>query len=582
MFFETLENRSLFSVSLSAGILTVTGTNLNDSIVLSKNGAGQVSVNDDGAVSNFSWASVNEIIVNTLNGNDTVNSQAAITKPMVVHGGAGNDVFHGGGGNDSLFGGLGGIDYLYGGTGKDYIRGGTGENVIYGGIGNQTLIGGTGTNWIYCGTGNQYAYGGPGENVIDGGTGTDTLEGGSGTGTNWITGGTGTQYLYGGWQSENVLTGGNGNQIVYGGYSSPSNWIYGGTGQQKLHGNGGGYNYVYGGTGNQQLFGGRGYNYLKGGNGNDVLVSIGTANNDTLTGGSGFDSYWLDSEASNSVNASLAELLCGNVHRISSFYGGVSRNGWAAMAEPSDAGTQYWCGNDPLFAPAGPSQNDIYQGGVGDCYFLATLSATAKTDPNRIRNSVVDLGDGTYAVQFWSGGSPQYVRVDAELSIDSYGDHTYAGLGRDNSIWVPVIEKAFAAFRTGANTYASISTGWMYEAFGDLGSTSTNLWSWSSGISLLNYIEGELTAGKAVTIATPSTIIGGCPCVGSHAYMVDHVNYETINVGWFKITIPVSVVLRNPWGFDGVSDGSDPSDGYVTVSADQAFSNFDAVQSAYV
>ncbi len=49
----------------------------------------------------------------------------------------------------------------------------------------------------------------------------------------------------------------------------------------------------------------------------------------------------------------------------------------------------------PLFAAAGPSKDDIVQGQVGDCYFLATLAATARTNPNRIRQSVVELGNGT-------------------------------------------------------------------------------------------------------------------------------------------------------------------------------------------
>ena len=64
MFFETLENRSLFSVSLSAGVLTITGTNLNDAITIDKNSSGQVAVKDDGVLHNYSWASVSKIVVN--------------------------------------------------------------------------------------------------------------------------------------------------------------------------------------------------------------------------------------------------------------------------------------------------------------------------------------------------------------------------------------------------------------------------------------------------------------------------------------------------------------------------------------
>ena len=52
----------------------------------------------------------------------------------------------------------------------------------------------------------------------------------------------------------------------------------------------------------------------------------------------------------------------------------------------------------PLFGDGGPIADDVAQGDVGDCFFLATLASVAKVDPNLIRQSVVDLGDGTYAV----------------------------------------------------------------------------------------------------------------------------------------------------------------------------------------
>jgi hypothetical protein len=91
-----------------------------------------------------------------------------------------------------------------------------------------------------------------------------------------------------------------------------------------------------------------------------------------------------------------------------------------------------------------------------------------------------------------------------------------------------------------------------------------------------------LNAGKVVTIATPATIAAGCPCVGRHAYTVEQVIYRTITSGGHTTTVVDSVVLRNPWGIDGVSDGSDPNDGYVTVTADQAATNFLGVNSAFV
>src|SRR5205085_9952992 len=59
--------------------------------------------------------------------------------------------------------------------------------------------------------------------------------------------------------------------------------------------------------------------------------------------------------------------------------------------------------NLPLFSDSGPSIDDVRQGAAGDCYYLASLAAVAKTNPSIIRNHIADLGDGTYAVQFTTG-----------------------------------------------------------------------------------------------------------------------------------------------------------------------------------
>src|SRR5437763_16876388 len=113
------------------------------------------------------------------------------------------------------------------------------------------------------------------------------------------------------------------------------------------------------------------------------------------------------------------------------------------------------------------------------------------------------------------------------------------------------MEKAFTYFRKGLNTYASISSGWMNEVFTDLNApVITTQWtgSWTSGSALLNYIQSQLDARKAVTVDTPGTITSGCPCVASHAYIVDHVNFRSLklvglNGSITTVRVPVSVTL---------------------------------------
>jgi hypothetical protein len=219
----------------------------------------------------------------------------------------------------------------------------------------------------------------------------------------------------------------------------------------------------------------------------------------------------------------------------------------------------------PLFGDAGPLATDVAQGQVGDCYYLAVLAAIADTDPSQIRQSVVDLGDGTYAVQFVKGGSKVYVRVDADLPTYS-GSNTlaYAKLGAQGSMWVAVMEKAYAYVRTPAIAYASLDSGWMGEANSILGIANRSTYSAYSAMTLMQAIASDLASGKAVTYAVGN--VNGAPLIGWHAYSVEAVYFDANGV-------PVSMKLRNPWGYDGAGSDGNTADGYVTITSAQAYAN---------
>jgi hypothetical protein len=361
-----------------------------------------------------------------------------------------------------------------------------------------------------------------------------------------------------GWEGDNIR---DSVETIYGG--SNDDVIVAGSKGNSLYGNGG----------NDRLVGGAGADRLFGVDGDDTFISIGGGQNDQAWGDVGNDSYWMDAESSETLNDPDASFSGGNrVHRVNAFYGGVSRdlNG-QDLADPYDAG---WTRNyryNPLFGDGGPTMDDIHQGGTGDCYLLAALSATAKVDPEVIRQSVVDLGDGTYAVNFVDGyGQDVFFRVDADLSYD----HS-AWSADDGSIWVPILEKAFTYLRDGQGTYGSIDGGWMREGFAALGygAASVTASDFGNAAGLLNYINGELSAGKAVTFGTWGS--ASDPLVGRHAYVVDHMVRDSSG----RLT---GFVARNPWGIDNnnCTDGSD--DGYVTVSGAAAFNSLTLVESAWV
>ena len=221
----------------------------------------------------------------------------------------------------------------------------------------------------------------------------------------------------------------------------------------------------------------------------------------------------------------------------------------------------------PLFGPGGPSTNDINQNSVGDCYFLAPLSATAKANPDRIRQSVVELGDGTCAVQLFRGGVANFVRVDADLPrLSGGGGMAYAGLANGTK-WGAIMEKAYAYFRKGDGQYASIASGSADETFGAIG--CTNGWSvrgpFQSSGGWLTDMQNWINMGRAVTLST-SWPVSGPDLVNQHVYAVDHVNFDSGGNA-------TGVVLRNPWGTDNPNGASADgvNDGFITVSANDVY-----------
>lgn len=248
-------------------------------------------------------------------------------------------------------------------------------------------------------------------------------------------------------------------------------------------------------------------------------------------------------------------------HRIGSFAGGVSKAVGVSLAKASDAGATMNVSRS-LFG-IGPDATDINQGSIGDCYFLASLAGFAEQDSSVLLNSAADLGDGTYVVQFIRSNAPVYVRVSNALSTGGFGGFKFAHPGDNNTIWAPIMEKAWAYFRASAHTYASISSGWMGEVYTALGVHNTTASIGSSDATFFNLVSSALSSGKAVTFGTH----GSSPnLVRGHAYTLISATRDGSGVAHF--------VVRNPWGVSGVSieDGG----GYATLTFAQMQSNFSA------
>ncbi len=336
---------------------------------------------------------------------------------------------------------------------------------------------------------------------------------------------------------------------------------------------------VYAGEGNDTVYDNSlGAAGVYGGAGDDLLISLG-GGVDSLWGQAGCDSFWVDMGDSLG-DADSAEYDATAVHRITQFYQPYSAvPGSADYVSMEIAGQNFrdptptsygraWVNfaSNPLFAD-GPEHNDIRQGSVGDCYFLACLASMSDSDPNVIRQMVTALGDGTYAVRFFRGGQASYLRLDADLPVYSGSSLSYAKLTPDGETWVAIVEKAYCHFRYGQNSYASISGGWMSTVFQEMTNRpTTTMWTGGSQASLASFIISALDSGHAATLGSYGN--APSPIVGSHAYMLKSIEF---------VEGEAIVTVYNPWGVDGKTYDSNYSDGLLRLDLSQVQACFSAI-----
>ena len=222
----------------------------------------------------------------------------------------------------------------------------------------------------------------------------------------------------------------------------------------------------------------------------------------------------------------------------------------------------------------GVSYTDVNQGGLGDCYFLASLAEVALQDPNAITNMFIVNGDGTYTVRFFHGAKAEYVTVDTMLPTDSAGYLVFDGMGRransaSNELWVELAEKAYVQMNEcgwirptswggGQNKYTGISGGCMYMALAQITGQATVAFASTSYSGSFNTLVSAFDAGESICFGS-KTAPASISVVGNHAYAV--VGYDVT---------AQTVTLFNPWG---INNGSAP--GLVTLTWTQVKASFD-------
>ena len=196
----------------------------------------------------------------------------------------------------------------------------------------------------------------------------------------------------------------------------------------------------------------------------------------------------------------------------------------------------------------GLSADDVYQGQVGDCYYVATLASIAQEKPDYIQNMFTDNGDNTFTVRFYNNGVADYVTVDRYLPTSgNYAFYADWGGGSStstsNELWVALVEKAYAQLAesgwsrssTSTNSYAAISGGWMdtvIRQVAGLGTSSFEAVNMNQ-TQLINLVNSNqiLTVGFVYAAGNTLGVVNG------HAYTITA--YNATNQTFH---------LRNPWG----------------------------------
>ncbi len=199
------------------------------------------------------------------------------------------------------------------------------------------------------------------------------------------------------------------------------------------------------------------------------------------------------------------------------------------------------------------SPNDVNQGALGDCYFLAALMTLAHTKPELLKNAVTAKDDGTYDVKLYKRKGlfknkleAQTINVNTQFvvykgtSINAYaqgGDRDPATF--DQEMWPRLIEKAYAQMR---GSYDSIDGGLESVALEALTGEKYELKNFNGGFlgigkmsdaDLKSSIQGYVDGGEPISCATTSqekidkadkdaggTFAKDNSIIGRHAYAI--------------------------------------------------------------
>ncbi|WP_026120452.1 C2 family cysteine protease [Nocardiopsis potens] len=177
--------------------------------------------------------------------------------------------------------------------------------------------------------------------------------------------------------------------------------------------------------------------------------------------------------------------------------------------------------------------DDLRQGALGDCWWLAGMGAIADQNPQIIKDMIKENANGTYTVTFGDG---EQVTVTPDLVVNSNNSPAFSS-PQGGVMWPAILEKAYAEKE---GSFGEIEGGWPGDAMETI--TGDDSGEVPGMLQTEEFLSAMLDEGVAIGATTPGDkkdsyyeLESGDSLVGNHAYVV-----KEIKDG--------KVTLYNPWG----------------------------------
>jgi hypothetical protein len=256
---------------------------------------------------------------------------------------------------------------------------------------------------------------------------------------------------------------------------------------------------------------------------------------------------------------------------------------------------QYGTVVGPLFEN-GADEDDVFQGGLGDCFLNAAMSALAHQRPDLVEQLVEQKPDGTYVVHLRELDAAGQVKVldvplDADLPVNERGELAFSS-GAATELWPALVEKGFA-HQYFQKDYVKLGQGWKAafalellsglpgqriritdEMRKNLVTTAENRSLVEPREILFDTLAGLLSVGAPIVASTFSTLAENpAGIIPNHCYTILQV---------FEENGQRHVELRNPWGQDAQGKPRDgANDGRLVLTLEeftQLFQDVDYVR----